>query len=118
MTEETDESRLDFGIIGERIKQKRREKGITQEMLAEKMDLSIAYLSRVERGEANINLKRLVQISELLDINVSELITGTTTGTEIYLDREMKNVLSGCTPEKQKLIYNIAKIIAGIDFKK
>lgn len=118
MTEETDESRLDFGIIGERIKQKRREKGITQEILAEKMDLSIAYLSRVERGEANINLKRLVQISELLDINVSELITGTTTGTEIYLDREMKNVLSGCTPEKQKLIYNIAKIIAGIDFKK
>lgn len=113
-----EESKIDFGIIGERIKCKRQEKGITQEQLAEKMDLSVAYLSRVERGKSSINLKRLVEMSELLGINVSELITGTNPKTEIYLDKEMKNVLEKCTPEKQRLIYHIAKIIAGIDFKK
>ena len=112
------ESNIDFSIIGERIKRKRQEKGITQERLAEKMDISITYLSRIERGTSNINLKRLVQISELLDTTVSELITGANTKTEIYLDKEMKNVLEKCTPEKQRLIYHIAKIIAGIDFKK
>lgn len=111
-------SNIDFSIIGERIKRKRQEKGITQEKLAEKMDISIAYLSRIERGASNINLKRLVEISELLDTNVSELIIGTNPKTEIYLDKEMKNVLERCTPEKQRLIYNIAKIIAGIDFKR
>ena len=58
---------VDFSIIGERIKKARKAKKMTQEDLAEKMDVSIAFLSRIERGTSQINLKRLSQVCNILD---------------------------------------------------
>ena len=40
---------LDYTVIGQRIKQARLAKNLTQEDLAEKIDISVAFLSRVER---------------------------------------------------------------------
>ncbi len=121
MPTDTESSNVDYEGIGRRIREKRKEKNITQEALAEAMDISIAYLSRVERGKTNVNLERLMIIAETLEVDVGELISGTSSKTivvESYLDKKIKNILKGCTPEKQKLIYSVAEIIAGIDFKK
>ena len=41
---------LDYNIIGERLKKARIDNNLTQEKLAEKLDVSIAFLSRIERG--------------------------------------------------------------------
>ena len=59
---------LDYTIIGERLKKARLDKNLTQEQLAEQIDVSIAFLSRVERGSSHINLKRLTQICNILGI--------------------------------------------------
>ncbi len=48
---------LDYNIIGERLKQARLYKKLTQENLAEKLDVSVAFLSRIERGSSLISLK-------------------------------------------------------------
>ena len=47
---------LNFNIIGTRLKQARLNKKITQEKLAEMIDVSVTYISRIERGSTNINL--------------------------------------------------------------
>ena len=52
---------IDYSVIGSRIKQARLAKNMTQEDLADKIDISVAFLSRVERGNSHINLKRLNQ---------------------------------------------------------
>ena len=59
---------LDYTIIGQRLKIARKSKKMTQEELAEKLDVSIAFLSRIERGNSQVNLKRLVQICEILEV--------------------------------------------------
>ena len=46
---------LDYNIIGERLKKARQSKNLTQEMLSEKLDMSIAYLSRLECGSSHIS---------------------------------------------------------------
>ena len=38
---------LDYTIIGERLKKARTDKKLTQEKLAEQLDVSIAFLSRI-----------------------------------------------------------------------
>jgi len=53
---------LDYNIIGERLKEARVNKKYTQENLAEKLDVSVAFLSKIERGKSHINLKRLSQL--------------------------------------------------------
>ena len=107
---------IDYKLIGERIREARKEKGLTQEKLSEEIDVTIAFLSRIERGAAQINLKRLAQISTTLDIPIEKLITGTATASINYLDKDLYNILIQCTPEKQRLIYNIAKIVAVSNF--
>ena len=51
-------SRLDK--LGKNIAKYRNAKGWSQEKLAEVVDLSREYVTRVEKGQKNISLKRLV----------------------------------------------------------
>lgn len=103
---------IDYSVIGERLKRARKEKHLTQEQLAEKLDVSIAFLSRIERGSSQINLKRLSQICEILDTTEGDILNGTSSKSAKYLDAEFANLLKNCSSDKQKLIYDIAKVIA------
>ena len=88
---------------------------MTQEDLADKIDISVAFLSRVERGNSHINLKRLNQICGLLDVSEGYLLNGASSSSENYLDKEFTDLIKSVSPEKQKLIYNVAKTIAETD---
>lgn len=103
---------IDYAIIGQRIKQARLAKNYTQEDLAEMIDISVAFLSRVERGNSHINLKRLNQICGLLDVSEGYILNGASSNSSHYLNKEFAELIKGCSPEKQKLIYNVAKAIS------
>ena len=102
---------LDYNIIGERLKKARIENNLTQEKLAEKLDVSIAFLSRIERGSSHISLKRLSQICDILGITEGSILNGSSNNSNTYLASEFDDILKNTTPEKQKLIYKIAKVI-------
>ena len=102
---------LDYNIIGERLKQARISKDLTQENLAEKLDVSVAFLSRIERGSSFINLKRLNQICSILNVTEGEILNGVSKESHSYLNKELSNLLKDCPSEKMNLIYNIAKVI-------
>ena len=102
---------LDYSVIGQRIKQARLAKNLTQEDLAEQIDISVAFLSRVERGNSHINLKRLNQLCRLLDVSEGYILNGSSDSSHFYLSSEFTNTLNKASPEKQKLIYKIAKVI-------
>lgn len=102
---------LDYKLIGSRLKQARLRKKLTQENLAEKLDVSIAFLSRVERGSLDISLKRLSQICELLGVTEGAILNGTSTTSHNYLNNDFSTLLKNCPPEKSKLVYELAKVV-------
>lgn len=102
---------LDYSIIGERLKKARMDKKLTQEQLAEKLDVSVAFLSRAERGTIKINLSRITQICDILNVSISYILTGTLSNAKDYLTEDFSNLLKDCPPEKLKLIYDIAKVV-------
>ncbi|MBQ3415443.1 MAG: helix-turn-helix transcriptional regulator [Clostridia bacterium] len=106
---------VDYNVIGSRLKKARLAKNYTQEDLAEKIDVSVAFLSRVERGSSHLNLKRLSQICNLLNVSEGYILNGASSNSENYLEEEFSELLKGCSPEKQKLIYNVAKTIVESD---
>ncbi len=110
------DANIDLKLIGQRIKKARAKKGWSQEKLAETIDIATAYLSRVERGGTTINLKRLGQISIALNVPMEELITGVVKEDYRYLNKEFDELLKQCSKDKQRLIYNIARIVAGVKF--
>ncbi len=107
---------IDYTIIGKRLKEARQDRCITQEELSEMLDISCAYLSRVERGKVNVNLKRLMQMCNALNVSIAKILTGTDTNSKQYLEKELHEILLECTPEKQKMIYDIAKLVAKTNF--
>ena len=103
---------LDYNIIGERLRKARIDKNMTQEKLAEQIDVSVAFLSRVERGTSHINLKRLTQICEILGVSEDSILNGVSSNSDNYLASEFNNILNSVSSDKQKLIYKIAKVIS------
>lgn len=101
----------DYSVIGRRIKKTRIKNKLKQETLADKIDVSVAYLSRVERGSAQINLKRLTQVAEILGVSPGYLLTGSNMKSKDYMKDDFTELLGKCTPSQQRLIYQIAELI-------
>lgn len=102
---------VDFSIIGKRLKEARKKNGLTQEQLVEKMDVSIAYLSKVETGKIHINLERLSQICSILGITEGEILNGVSYNSEKYLHSEFYDLLKKCSSKEQKLAYKVMQLI-------
>ncbi|HZE87103.1 MAG TPA: helix-turn-helix transcriptional regulator [Methylomirabilota bacterium] len=60
--------------IAKHLKRYRKAKGMTQETLAEKVGVSLGWISRVERGVNAPNLTLLTKIARTLDVKVKDLI--------------------------------------------
>lgn len=58
--------------FGKRLKQLRRERNLTQEMLAHKTGLHVTYISVVERGIKNISLESMEKIINALRVSMAE----------------------------------------------
>jgi transcriptional regulator with XRE-family HTH domain len=59
--------------VHEKIRAKRRSKGLAQEDMADKLAMSVNGYGDIERGLSDIKLTRLEQIADLLDVELPEL---------------------------------------------
>ena len=60
-------------IIGQRIRNYRTQKGLSQEKLAELAGCLPTYIGQLERGEKNATLESVEKIASAMDISLSEL---------------------------------------------
>lgn len=60
-------------LLGKNIKKYREAKNFSQEFLAEKVNLSREYITRVENGQKFISLRKLFLLADVLDIKFSDL---------------------------------------------
>ena len=56
--------------FGNRVREIRKEKGLSQEALASLADIDRSYMGHIERGEKNITLTKIYQISEALNVDL------------------------------------------------
>jgi methanogenic corrinoid protein MtbC1/DNA-binding XRE family transcriptional regulator len=62
--------------LGNRIKELRKDKGLSQQQLATEADLDRSYISAVENGKQNVSFATIKGISDALGIGLSDLISG------------------------------------------
>lgn len=61
-------------ILGDAIRRRRKQAGLSQEKLAEKADLHPVYLGKIERGEQWISLHALLRLAKAMGIKAGDLI--------------------------------------------
>lgn len=80
------EHRLDMGVIGKRILDRREEKRLDQSELAERAGFSRAYISRLERGIVpNPKVLDLTQVAQALDLSMADLVRPDTPPSERHI---------------------------------
>ena len=61
-------------IFGNRVKEIRNEKGLSQEQLSFKANLHRTYIGMIERAEKNITLINIQKIANALEVEIIELL--------------------------------------------
>ncbi len=102
---------VDYKLIGNRIKIKRKASGQTQEQLAEKLSVTVGYVSQLERGVTKISLDTLSEICAILNCDMSFFITGTATGENSYLKDELISKFSALTQTQKKIIVDFIDVL-------
>ncbi|OBZ15723.1 transcriptional regulator [Bacillus sp. FJAT-27264] len=64
-----------LNLVGTRIRDLRKSKGLSQEVLAEKAGFNTSYIGFVERAERNISLRNLEKIAKALNVGVHQFFT-------------------------------------------
>ena len=98
--------------IGEHIKKKREIMGLTQEKLAEIMDISITTISRLENGQQCMSVKNLIKLSKVLQIDVADLFSSYKFSDSISLkaeDEQIIEILKQSTPQQKRYFIEYMK---------
>ena len=90
---------ISLHILGQRLKEARVAKSLTQEAVAEKIGFSVAHLSKIERGVKPINLIKLSELCDVLDIPVEWVIVGATTPKNAEYNQQFGEIVSDCPPD-------------------
>ena len=101
---------IDYRLIGERIKKERKRNEMTQETLAERLNVSIGYVSQVERGITKISLDLLGAISAILNCDVAYFISKSAIHSTEYMETEILNEIRELDSKKRKYILEIIKL--------
>lgn len=98
---------IDFDLIGKRIQEKRKAINRTQENLAEYLNVSVGYVSTLERGKTKISLSTLAKISDFLKCDISELVSKISMGGENYLDNDFEKLINQLDTNERKMLYKL-----------
>ncbi len=79
--------------IGKFISSCRKEKHITQEQLAEKLNISKNAVSKWERGICLMDIRLLKPLSEILEVTVNEILSGEHISKEKYMQQAEQNFI-------------------------
>lgn len=101
---------MDKKELGCRVKLCRKSKKLTQEKLAEQINVSPHYIYEIERGNKMMSLSILVQISQALNVSTDYLLFGQQHASSLPAD-ELAILIDGLSYENRKAI---TKMISAI----
>lgn len=106
---------LNYSLIGQKIKKARKQKGLSQEQLAEMVWISTTHMSHIETGSTKLSLPVLADIAQTLNISTDYLIfdenNGNTNQNKESDIKHINNILKQCSPDQVAVISEVVKSI-------
>ena len=104
---------MDRKLLGRRIREERLRIGLTQEQIAEKINVSTTYIGFIERGERSVTLEKLILLADCFQLPIDSLLHDAPTNKPEARERHMKMLWERDSEEEQEMILSIIKLIAG-----
>ena len=96
-------------MIGQRIRKYRKACMMSQEELAEIVNISTTHMSHIETGNTKLSLPVIADIAEALNVSVDDLLSDTPAMGEDCCAKEITALLNGATTKERKIVLDIVK---------
>lgn len=93
---------VDYESMGKRIRGLRKQQGLTQAELAQKVGISTSFMGHIERGTRIASLETLVGLSRTLEISLDAMVTG--------IDAALA-IPSGNTTAKMRMLNDVMRVL-------
>lgn len=102
---------LNFALIGQKIKEVRTSKKLTQEYIANVTNVNVSHISNIETNKVKVSLTLLVQICNALDTTVDYILENEYHNPVTATEKELFNTIKGLDKEKLDTLLRIAKVL-------
>ena len=88
--------------IGKRLYKRRKEMGLTQEAMAERLGMSLTFYGGIERGRKRLSIEKILLVYEQTGMDPDYLLTG-----KGPLDQAVVEIIKSCPEEKRPVLEQI-----------
>jgi transcriptional regulator with XRE-family HTH domain len=101
---------MDYELLGKKIRNERRRQDLTQEQLAEAVNVTPPYIGQVERGARGVSIENLVNICNHLGVTVDYILSDYYTKShDEYYKGQWSKLMQGKTDSEQEFVLKIAE---------
>ena len=98
-------------LLGKRIREERMRIGLTQEQIAEYIDVSTTYIGLVERGERSVTLEKLVLLAECFHVTIDSLLREAPSPESSDMAEQLQFLWNRASTDEQEKILSIMDIL-------
>ena len=95
---------MNYYAIGQRIRKYRKALGLSQEELAEKVNISVTHMSHIETGNTKLSLPVFSDISLALNVTTESLLFGEDRQSREKITESIASILEGCSTNELNII--------------
>lgn len=98
-------------LLGARIKELRKRRGLTQDQLAEQVDLATRYVSQIEVGRNAPSLEVIDNIAHVLGVEIKSLFDFSHLDPDVVAPTTLRQNFEGLHESDRRLLYRIAELM-------
>ncbi len=100
---------MDYYAIGQRIRRIRKANGLSQDNLAEMVNISTAHMSHIETGNTKMSLKVFVNLAAALGVRTDELLYDSSPAVRSACIDSVIHILDECTAQQLNIMEDILR---------
>ena len=108
----------DVEYIRQQMRLLRANRGLKQNMVAERMGISPAFYNMLEKGKKNISVEHMKSFSKAVDVPVESLLPEDTNMEEFFdyseltdMDKKLLEIIMSLSPEEKERVYNQKDVV-------
>ncbi len=104
-----DNNNFDLKTIGQRIRETRIDRGLSQAELAFAADISEPHISRIEQGKQKMYLDTFVRLIEALQVSADYILRPDVPEVNAMYQKEFTDLFIDCSPTEMETLLNIVR---------
>lgn len=97
--------------LGKRLREERLHCGLTQEQVAECINVSTTYIGLVERGERSVTLEKLILLAQCFHVTIDYLLQDSLPLTPAMQDQQLHSLWNLADENERNMILSIIKSV-------